>query len=74
VPSLHPAIFRPRFLMQETMTTAQVVDALRAIARRGSHGVFLKAQNVPAIAQAIAELEQAREQRAGDAQQRALSW
>lgn len=58
VPSLHPAIFRPRFLMQETMTTAQVVDALHAIARRGSHGVFLKAQNVPAIAQAIAELEQ----------------
>ncbi|HWT37986.1 MAG TPA: LacI family DNA-binding transcriptional regulator [Paraburkholderia sp.] len=58
VPGLHPAIFRPRFLMQETMTTAQVVDALRAIARRGSHGVFLKAQNVPAIAQAIAELAQ----------------
>ncbi len=58
VPGLHPAIFRPRFLMQETMTTAQVVDALHAIARRGSHGVFLKARDVPEIAQAIAELKQ----------------
>jgi LacI family transcriptional regulator len=58
IPSLHPAIFRPRFLMQETMTTAQVVDALRAITRRGSHGVFLKAQDVPEIARAIAELKQ----------------
>lgn len=43
VPGLHPASFRPRFLMQETMTTAQVVDALHAIAvrqsRRFSEGV-----------------------------------
>lgn len=58
IPSLHPAIFRPRFLMQETMTTAQAVDALHAIARRGSHGVFLKAQDVPAIVDAIAGLKQ----------------
>jgi LacI family transcriptional regulator len=58
VPGLHPVIFRPRFLMQETMTTAEVVDALRAIARRGSHGVFLKAQDVPAISDAIATLRQ----------------
>lgn len=56
IPGLHPAVFRPRFLMQERMTTREVVDALHAIARRGSHGVFLKAQHVPAIADAVGEL------------------
>jgi LacI family transcriptional regulator len=54
---LHPAVVRPRFLLRETMTTAEVVEALRIIARRGSHGVFLKARDVPEIAEAIAELQ-----------------
>ncbi|SAK43530.1 transcriptional regulator, LacI family [Caballeronia hypogeia] len=54
---MHPAIVRPRFLLQETMTTAEVVDALRSIARRGSHGVFLKARDVPEIAEAVGELQ-----------------
>jgi LacI family transcriptional regulator len=58
LPGLHPAVFRPRFLMQDTMTTAEVVDALKAIGRRGSHGVFLKARDVPEIVQAIGELQQ----------------
>jgi LacI family transcriptional regulator len=57
LPALLPAVFRPRFLMQDTMTTAEVVEALRAIGRRGSHGVFLKARDVPATSDAIAELQ-----------------
>ncbi|MDR5823597.1 LacI family DNA-binding transcriptional regulator [Caballeronia sp. LZ043] len=54
---MHSAVVRPRFLLQETMTTHEVVEALRSIARRGSHGVFLKARDVPAIAEAVAELQ-----------------
>lgn len=59
LPTLQPAILRPRYLMQETMHTREVVDALRAIAHRGSHGVFLKARDVPEIADAIGELKRA---------------
>ncbi|PCE22018.1 DNA-binding protein [Paraburkholderia acidicola] len=58
LPALRPAVFRPRFTMQDTMTTAQVVDALDAIGRRGSHGVLLKARDVPEIAGAISLLHQ----------------
>ncbi|WP_236002231.1 LacI family DNA-binding transcriptional regulator [Paraburkholderia elongata] len=54
---MHPAVVRPRFLLQETMTTSEVVEALRSIARRGSHGVFLKARDVPEIAEAIGDLQ-----------------
>jgi LacI family transcriptional regulator len=58
LPALHPAVFRPRFTMQDTMTTTQVVDALEAVGRRGSHGVLLKARDVPEISDAIAGLRQ----------------
>ncbi|MFM0153893.1 LacI family DNA-binding transcriptional regulator [Paraburkholderia sediminicola] len=58
LPGLQPAVFRPRFLMQDTMTTAEVVDVLKAIGRRGSHGVLLKAQDVPDVANAVADLQQ----------------
>jgi LacI family transcriptional regulator len=58
LPGLHPAVFRPRFLMRDTMTTTEVVDALKAIGRRGSHGIFLKARDVPEISHTIAELQQ----------------
>ncbi|KAA1003742.1 LacI family transcriptional regulator [Paraburkholderia panacisoli] len=58
LPGLHPAVFRPRFLMRDTMTTTEVIDALKAIGRRGSHGIFLKARDVPEISHAIAELQQ----------------
>ncbi|MFM0064005.1 LacI family DNA-binding transcriptional regulator [Paraburkholderia aspalathi] len=54
---MHPAVVRPRFLLRETMTTPEVVDALRSIARRGSHGVFLKARDVPEIAEVVRELQ-----------------
>jgi len=58
LPGLQPAVFRPRFLMQDTMTTAEVVEVLAAIGRRGSHGVFLKARDVSQIADAVADLQQ----------------
>jgi len=54
---MRPAVVRPRFLLQETMTTPEVVETLRSIIRRGSHGVFLKARDVPEIAEAIGELQ-----------------
>jgi LacI family transcriptional regulator len=57
LPGLQPAVFRPRFLMRETMSTAEVVEALQSICRRGSHGVFLKARDVPEISDAIGELQ-----------------
>jgi LacI family transcriptional regulator len=58
LPGLQPAVFRPRFLMQDTMTTSEVVDALKSISRRGSHGVFLKARDVPEIVDSVAQLQQ----------------
>src|SRR5471032_2863129 len=58
LPGLQPAVFRPRFLMQDTMTTAEVSAALRTIGRRGSHGVLLKARDEPEVADAVGELQQ----------------
>jgi LacI family transcriptional regulator len=57
LPVLHPAVFRPRFQMHETMTTHEVVETLKSIGSRGSHGVFLKARDVPEIANAIGDLQ-----------------
>jgi LacI family transcriptional regulator len=59
LPTLQPALFRPRLLLQETMSTQDVVAALRAVAQRGSHGVLLKARDVPEIADVIGELKRA---------------
>lgn len=58
VPTLHPVIFRARFLMREKMATEEVVQSLRDIARRGSHGVFLKARDLPETEKAIDELQE----------------
>ncbi|CAG9227468.1 LacI family transcriptional regulator [Paraburkholderia tropica] len=58
LPGLQPAVFRPRFDLRETIGTGELVATLEAIARRGSHGVLLKARNVPAIAAAIGDLQQ----------------
>jgi LacI family transcriptional regulator len=43
--------------MRETMRTDEVADTLRAIAKRGSHGVFLKARDVAEISQAIGDVQ-----------------
>lgn len=53
------AVYRPRFLMEEVMTDAQVIAALHKIRKRGSQGVILKARDVGAIRDAVATLSTA---------------
>ena len=53
MPRLHPAVFRARYHLGEFRPVADLVTTLHSIARRGSHGVLLKAPDVPEIAQAI---------------------
>lgn len=50
------AVCRPRFLVQEIMTEDEVVKILARIAKRGSHGVCLKARDLPAIREAVGAL------------------
>lgn len=56
LPQIGSAVCRPRFLMQEVMTEADVVDALSRIAKRGSHGVCLKARDTQGIRAAVTAL------------------
>ena len=51
------AAIRVRFQFQEVMTEAETLTALERIARRGSHGVCLKARDTPAICDMIAALD-----------------
>ena len=44
---------RLRFIAQEIMDEAEVVDALARIAKRGSHGVCLKARDTPLICASV---------------------
>lgn len=50
-------VFRPRFVFHERFETDAVVDLLTRIAQRGSHGVCLKARDVPAISRAVDRLQ-----------------
>lgn len=50
------AVCRPRFMTQEIMTEADVVKALARIAKRGSHGVCLKARDRSGIREAVDNL------------------
>jgi LacI family transcriptional regulator len=59
LPALHPAVFRPRFFLDEVVPTERLVRILDAIARRGSHGVILKAPDVPDIGAAVDRLDAA---------------
>ena len=54
LPAFAPAMLRARFHLWETGSTAQMVDALARL--RGSHGVVLKAQDEPEVAEAIDRL------------------
>lgn len=56
LPSLQPAVIRPRYAMQERMRPGDVVKILDRIAKRGSQGVLLKAQDQPDIRAAIIDL------------------
>ncbi|MDZ4269016.1 MAG: LacI family DNA-binding transcriptional regulator [Mycobacterium sp.] len=54
LPAFAPAMVRARFHLWESGSTAQMVDTLGRI--RGSHGVVLKAQDDPEVAEAIDRL------------------
>ena len=54
LPAFAPAMVRARFHLWETGSTAQMVDALGDL--KGSHGVVLKAQDEPEVAEAIDRL------------------
>ena len=54
LPAFAPAMLRARFHLWESGSSAQMVDALARL--RGSHGVVLKAQDEPAVAEAIDRL------------------
>jgi LacI family transcriptional regulator len=54
LPAFAPAMLRARFHLWESGSAAQMVDALSRI--RGSHGVILKAQDEPEVAEAIDRL------------------
>jgi LacI family transcriptional regulator len=49
LPSLRPAVMRSRFHFRETGPVADLVTTLDHIRSRGSHGVILKAPDVPEI-------------------------
>ncbi|MGO4443684.1 LacI family DNA-binding transcriptional regulator [Mycobacterium sp. 2YAF39] len=54
LPAFAPAMLRARFHLWESGSTEQMVEALSRI--RGSHGVVLKAQDEPAVAEAVDRL------------------
>lgn len=56
LPGLQPGILRSRFHLHETLETDRIVDQLERIRKSGSHGVLLKAPDVPPVAEAIARL------------------
>lgn len=60
LPALGPAVLRSRFHVQEHWDIADLVHRLDVIARKGSHGVVLKARDVPEVAAAIGRLTAAR--------------
>jgi LacI family transcriptional regulator, galactose operon repressor len=53
LPTLGLGVFRPRFIFQEVMTEDDVLAILRRIGKRGSHGVYLKARDLPRICEAV---------------------
>ena len=60
LPGLGPAVLRARFHVREQWDTEDLVHLLDGLVRKGSHGVILKAPDVPAVAAAIGRLTAAR--------------
>lgn len=56
LPRIGIAVCRPRFVMHEIMSEADVLQVLTRIAKRGSHGVCLKVRDVPVVRAAVDEL------------------
>jgi LacI family transcriptional regulator len=59
LPALRPAIIRSRFHLHEGASAPALVADLDRITSRGSHGVILKAPDVPGIVDAVARLTEA---------------
>eukprot|EP01037_Dinobryon_pediforme_P015230 gene15230-15376_t len=56
MPNLQPAVFRARYHFSEETRTQDMVALLDKIAKRGSHGVLLKAADAPDVAAAVNRL------------------
>ncbi len=56
LPTFSPAVVRPRYTFQDTMSEDQTVEHLHRIAGRGSSGVLLKIRDTPAVRTAIGDL------------------
>lgn len=56
LPMLAPAVVRSRFRLREEGPVAEVAATLDDIARRGSHGVLLKAPDHPVVVEAVDRL------------------
>ncbi|WP_369069674.1 LacI family DNA-binding transcriptional regulator [Kineococcus terrestris] len=56
LPVLRPAVLRCRFAFSDAASPAEVAGRLREAARRGSHGVVLKAPDSPEVVDAVARL------------------
>ena len=56
LPALRPAVIRARFHLEEESDPGRIAVTLASIARRGSHGVLLKAPDDPAVVDAVAGL------------------
>lgn len=59
LPTLRPAVVRARFHLREEADVGAMVDTLRAVRRRRSHGVVLKAPDHPDVAAEVAALVEA---------------
>ncbi|MEP4195777.1 MAG: LacI family DNA-binding transcriptional regulator [Aliishimia sp.] len=56
LPRIGSAVCRPRFLAQEIIGETEVTKALERIAKRGSHGVCIKARDLPRVRAAVNHL------------------
>ena len=56
LPGLRPATVRCRFHLSEEGDPDEIVETLRAVSRRGSAGVLLKAPDHPAVVEEVARL------------------
>jgi len=60
VPHIGTAVCRPRFMFQDIMDEAEVVNHLARIQKRGSHGVCIKVRDTAKIRDAVNGLIQAK--------------
>lgn len=60
LPGLHPAVIRSRFHFTDSASPPELVRTLDGIAKRGSHGVILKAPDVMELNAAVQRLDDAK--------------